>query len=251
MPDQSVPSEPAVLESLRAGGPWRFDDAVTNVFDDMLRRSIPQHDVMRRTVNDLAQLYRQPYKEIVDLGCSRGDAVGQLVAIYGQTNHFTLVETAAPMLTAARQRFVREIDLGFVRVCEMDLRREYPAVDACVTLSVLTLMFVPPEHRQRVVRDAYLHTAAGGALILVEKILGDTAELNATFTSRYLTMKAEAGYTAEEIERKALSLEGVLMPLTARGNEDLLRSAGFQQVDCFWRWCNFAGWLAVKDGPPA
>ena len=57
----------------------------------------------------------------------------------------------------------------------------------------------------------------------------------------------ENGYSAEEIERKRLSLEGVLVPVTARMNEDLLRSAGFDQVDCFWRWANFAGWLAIRD----
>jgi tRNA (cmo5U34)-methyltransferase len=44
----------------------------------------------------------------------------------------------------------------------------------------------------------------------------------------------------------ALSLEGVLVPVTAAWNEYLLRSAGFSHVDCFWRWMNFAAWVAVK-----
>jgi tRNA (cmo5U34)-methyltransferase len=55
------------------------------------------------------------------------------------------------------------------------------------------------------------------------------------------------GYSQDEIERKRLSLEGALVPLTARFNEELLRGAGFDQVDCFWRWSNFAGWLAIRD----
>ena len=59
-------------------------------------------------------------------------------------------------------------------------------------------------------------------------------------------MKRENGYTEEEIQRKRLSLEGALVPLTARMNEDMLRGAGFHEVDCFWRWMNFAGWIAVK-----
>mgnify|MGYP002682876247 CR=1 FL=1 len=49
-----------------------------------------------------------------------------------------------------------------------------------------------------------------------------------------------------EIERKRLSLEGVQVPVTARWNEDMLRSAGFDKIECFWRWMNFAGWVAIK-----
>lgn len=26
-----------------------------------------------------------------------------------------------------------------------------------------------------------------------------------------------------------------------------LKNSGFNQVDCFWRWMNFAGWIAIKD----
>jgi tRNA (cmo5U34)-methyltransferase len=44
-----------------------------------------------------------------------------------------------------------------------------------------------------------------------------------------------------------LALEGVLVPVTAAWNEQLLKGAGFSQVECFWRWMNFAGWVAVKD----
>lgn len=30
-------------------------------------------------------------------------------------------------------------------------------------------------------------------------------------------------------------------------NEEMLQMVGFREVDCFWRWGNFAGWLAVKS----
>jgi tRNA (cmo5U34)-methyltransferase len=62
----------------------------------------------------------------------------------------------------------------------------------------------------------------------------------------YHARKMAAGYTSEEVERKKLALEGVLVPLTATRNEALLRNAGFQDIDCFWRWMNFAGWVAHK-----
>jgi tRNA (cmo5U34)-methyltransferase len=109
------------------------------------------------------------------------------------------------------------------------------------------LQFTPIECRQAILRRTFKGTIPGGALILVEKVLGATADIDAAFVSEYLSMKAQNGYSTDEIERKRLSLEGVLVPLTARFNEDLLRAAGFEQVDCFWRWANFAGWLTIRN----
>ena len=43
-----------------------------------------------------------------------------------------------------------------------------------------------------------------------------------------------------------LDLEGVLVPVSAAMNERFLRNAGFAKVECFWRWMNFAAWIAVK-----
>jgi tRNA (cmo5U34)-methyltransferase len=57
------------------------------------------------------------------------------------------------------------------------------------------------------------------------------------------------GYGEDEIERKRLSLEGVLVPQPAAWNEAVLRDAGFVDVECFWRCLNFAAWVGVK--PPA
>lgn len=69
---------------------------------------------------------------------------------------------------------------------------------------------------------------------------------NVTMVETYEAMKAANGYTSEQIDRKRASLEGVLVPLTAAWNEDLLRQAGFRSIDCFWRWMNFAGWIVIR-----
>jgi tRNA (cmo5U34)-methyltransferase len=70
-------------------------------------------------------------------------------------------------------------------------------------------------------------------------------------TTVYYDHKRSMGYTEEQIERKRLSLDGVLEPLTAMENERLLTEAGYYQTDCFWRWMTFAGWVGVKtwEGP--
>lgn len=226
---------------------WRFDETVAQVFDDMLQRSIPQYSVMRQTTYELACAFVQPDTSIVDLGCARGEALAPFVARYGSHNRFVGVDVSAPMLDAARERFAGYLSSGVVDIRACDLREAYPPERASVTLCVLTLQFTPIEHRQRILRRIYEHTTSGGALLLVEKILGATADLDTLMVERYYSLKAEHGYTQEQIERKRLSLEGVLVPVTASWNVELLRQAGFAQVDCYWRWMNFAAWIAVRD----
>lgn len=228
-------------------GRWSFDDAVTRVFADMLRRSIPQYEVMRCAVFDVGSQFVVPDTRIVDLGCARGDSLMPFIEKYGDQNRYIGIDTSKPMLAAAANRLKAEIDAGLVDLSELDLRSAYPHGVASLTLSVLTLQFTPVEYRQRILRDVFNSTIPGGAFVLVEKVLGATADLSTLMVDLYHRYKAINGYGTEEIERKRLALEGVLVPVTAHWNEELLRAAGFQQVDCFWRWMNFGGWVAVKS----
>ncbi|MDL1924346.1 methyltransferase domain-containing protein [Chloroflexi bacterium CFX3] len=226
---------------------WTFDKGVTQVFDDMLARSIPQYEVMRRAVFDLGSRYVQPKTAVIDLGCSRGEALAPFVDRFGANNRYVGVEISEPMLMAAQERFAGYIRCHVVDIRGLDLRHAYPPEQASLTLSVLTLQFTPIEYRQRIVRDVFKHTVAGGAFLLVEKVLGATADLDAQMVETYYALKSANGYTQEQIDRKRLSLEGVLVPVTAKWNEELLSTAGFKQIDCIWRWMNFAAWIAVKD----
>jgi tRNA (cmo5U34)-methyltransferase len=234
------------LGHLPAGERWAFDESVTNVFTDMLVRSIPQYQVMRQSVFEIGKQFVQPGTEIVDLGCALGDALAPFIEHYGAANSYVGTDVSAPMLTAARARFAREIDAGLVRLLDTDLRKSYPDGPASLTLSIFTLQFTPLEHRHRILRDIHRNMLCGGALILTEKILGSSAEIGRVMVDLYHRYKEGNGYSAEEIERKRLALEGVLVPVTAKWNEEMLQTAGFQHVDCFWRWMNFAGWIAVK-----
>lgn len=242
----SAASTPSSLGHFPAGPRWEFDDSVTRVFDDMLERSIPQYRVMRDAVYTLGRRYVRPKTAILDLGCSRGEALAPFVQEFGAHNRYVGIEVSGPMIAAARKRFGSLIDCGVVEIREHDLRRGVPAEPASLVLSVLTLMFTPIEYRQQIVSSAYATLAPGGAFILVEKVLGASADLADLFIEVYHELKAANGYSREEIERKRLALEGVQVPVTAHWNEELLRNAGYRQVDCFWRWMNFAGWIAVK-----
>lgn len=235
----------AVNDNVMPAGKWAFDSAVTACFDDMLARSIPQHDEMRRLVFDLGRRFVRDGSDVVDLGCSRGAALVPFVDHFGSRVRCVGLDESQPMIDAARERFRHEINCGVVSIRRHDLRDGLPSLIPSLTLAVLTLQFVPIEYRQRIVADVFKQTQPGGALIVVEKCLGDDADTQALFVETFLQMKAQHGYSGEQIAAKRKSLEGVLVPLTPEANESMLRAEGFR-VSRFWQHLNFAGWLAVK-----
>ena len=224
-------------------GKWDFDDKVTAVFDDMLERSIPQYHIMREGVASLVQAFVKEGDNIIEIGCSNGIGLEQVIKSTENNCSYIGLEISEPMLKEAQKRLkgYKNVDIynADVRVHNFD-------TPAQVILSVLTLMFIPIEYRQQVVDKCYQALPEGGALIVVEKILGETGNLNNLYVNEYLRMKEKNGYSQEQIDRKRHSLEGVLVPLTATWNKQLLTSAGFRYIDCFWRWMNFAGWIAIK-----
>jgi tRNA (cmo5U34)-methyltransferase len=226
-------------------GPWLFNDGVTKVFDNMLERSIPGFADMRSLTTQLACRYAQPGTFVLDLGCSRGGSLEPIIDVLGSKQRYLGVEISDPMRKAASERFVSRTEID-IKIIDMDLRLDFPSVESSVILSILTIQFIPIEYRQAILASAYSSLRSGGAFILVEKILGTNAHLNSTFVDLYYGMKGRNGYTEEEINSKRIALEGVLVPVTANWNEQLLKDAGFSQVECFWRNLNFAGWIAIK-----
>lgn len=228
--DQTLPS-----------GKWEFNKEVTDVFDEMLERSIPDYSGMRETTTELAVQFAQPGSYVVDLGCSRGAALKPLYSVLGDSVSYAGIEISEPMRDAA----VTEIP--FADILSTDLRHDYPDLDASVVLSVLTLQFIPIEYRQKITQNVYDSLRPGGAFLLVEKILGRDSFTNELFIETYLKRKGANGYTQEQINRKRESLEGVLVPVNDVWNEDLLKLAGFKHVECYWRHLNFAAWIGFKE----
>ncbi len=224
---------------------WAFDQEVTNAFDNMLERSIPGYEDMRNLVTSLTIKFAQPKSAVLDLGCSSGGSLLPIVEKLKGNNSYIGVEISEPMRSAAIKRFSKFPNLN-IEIRDTDLRLDFPREETSVTLSILTLQFIPIEYRQKILSLAFSQLKPGGVFIFVEKILGRDSSLNDLFVELYYGMKGSNGYTEEQINTKRISLEGVLVPVTADWNEQLLLNAGFKHVECFWRSLNFAGWIGQK-----
>ena len=150
------------------------------------------------------------------------------------------------MLSVLRKRFNGFINNGIVEIHDHDLRHGLPPMPPHdLVIAVLSFCFVPVDHRFELLQEVVDNMKSGATLIIVEKILG-TGRMATMQKLIYRRHKLTGGYSEDEVDRKALSLEGRLVPMTAPAIEQMLSHAGLQQFDCFWRWMNFAGWVAIK-----
>ena len=218
---------------------WEFDQNVTDCFDDMLKRSIPNYEMMRTLVEMIIK-YHNPKKSdvLVDLGCSNGINIEPFIDDLNCIG----VDISEPMLESARKKFNEKATILYHDITKnLDFFN-----NARFITSILTLQFTPIEYRQEIFSNIYNKLEPNGVFILVEKELGYNSAINKMFVDLYYKIKAKNGYSYDQINRKKKSLEGVLVPVTSEWNKELLCQAGFKKIDTFWRCLNFEGIVAIK-----
>ncbi len=201
---------------------------------------------MRTLVNDLTLKYLQNRSSVLDLGCSTGGAIKDIIASVQPEVVFIGVEISEPMREQAKKNLQKFIETKQVKIINCDLREDFPISSNSVVLSILTIQFIPIEHRQKIISNIYESLLSGGVFIFVEKILGNDSIGNSMLEDLYYKLKGENGYTEEQIRSKRKSLEGILVPVTSDWNMEMMSKAGFSNIQQFWQQLNFAGWVGFK-----
>jgi tRNA (cmo5U34)-methyltransferase len=227
---------------------FSFNKEVAAVFDDMLDRSVPFYQEIQRMTAELAADFAQPGTSVYDLGCSTCNSFLNIDRILppGADVRFVGVDDSAEMLAKARGKLAGS---GFARPFTLevaDLNKGVAVDNASVVMLVLTLQFIRPLYRERLIQSIHRGLADHGCLIVVEKVLGEHSTFNRLFIKHYYEMKSRNGYSQMEIAQKREALENVLVPYRLEENKELLRAAGFSHVDVFFKWYNFCGLIAMK-----
>jgi tRNA (cmo5U34)-methyltransferase len=241
-----TPSDQVYREQRDAVSDFRFDKSVATVFDDMVSRSVPFYGEMQRMVVEMSADFAQPGTSIYDLGCSSGTTFAALNPVIDPSVRFVGLDNSPDMLDKAREKFA---ELAFTREVELrveDINERCRIENASIVNLILTLQFIRPLRRERLIDDVYNGLNPRGALILIEKVLGEDSLFNRLFIDYYYEMKRRHGYSEMEISQKREALENVLIPYKLLENRELLLNAGFTSVDVFFKWYNFCGIIAVK-----
>jgi tRNA (cmo5U34)-methyltransferase len=236
----------AVFNQPRSPFDFCFGEEVAAVFDDMVDRSVPFYAEIQRMISEMGRDYAVKGTNLYDLGCSTGTSMILLNRTVDQDVKFIGLDDSREMLAKCEDKLKqtgisREYELQYA-----DLNSKLTLANASVINLCLTLQFVRPLNRQRLLGEIYAGLNTNGCLLLTEKVLGEESMFNRQFISYYYGMKRRHNYSELAISQKREALENVLIPYKLEENKQLLRDSGFRMIDVFFKWYNFCGIIAVK-----
>jgi tRNA (cmo5U34)-methyltransferase len=214
------------------------------VFDRHIALSIPGYrDVLSPECVRQSHRFVQPGTHVYDVGCSSGHLLDRV--------------RRANQVARPDVRYIGiDCELGF----EMDWTRKkranlhfeladarrYQYRNASLIFSRFTIQFIREADKRSVLKRLYNGLVDGGALIIAEKTLAETARLQDALTGPYYDHKREKGFTAEQILDKERSLRGQMTLWTEAELREELGRAGFREMNAFWRASSFVAYLALK-----
>jgi tRNA (cmo5U34)-methyltransferase len=216
------------------------------VFDDMLERSVPFYAEMQRMIGEMAADYAVNGSQLYDLGCSTCTALVNLDPILPPDLRFVGIDFSDEMLERGREKISQHgMKRDYELICA-DLNEDVEISNASVVIINLTLQFIRPVRRHRLISNIAKGMVPGGCLLVVEKVLSKDAKINRSFIKYYYDFKKRNGYSQLEIAQKREALENVLIPYRLEEDFELFLSGGFSFCDLFFKWYNFCGMIAVK-----
>jgi len=243
---EQPPESDRIFADQRPPADFEFGVETAKVFDDMVERSVPFYSEIQRMMVELAGDFATESSSLYDLGCATGTTLAVLDAPLPAGVTFIGVDNSASMLAKAEEKLKALGTARNWRLVNSDLNELPPIENASVVLLCLTLQFVRPLRRERIMRQICDGMLPQGGLILVEKVTATDSRVNRLFINHYYDMKRRHGYSDLEIAQKREALENVMIPYRLDENVELLRNAGFATVEPFFTWYNFCGLLAIK-----
>ncbi|SMM97668.1 tRNA (uridine-5-oxyacetic acid methyl ester) 34 synthase [uncultured Candidatus Thioglobus sp.] len=223
---------------------FTFDAKVADVFDDMVRRSVPGYQSMIEMVGLMVQVYGQDNSNYYDLGTSTGaTALALGLNNTRQGNRIIAVDNSMEMTQKCQQNLSGKIDKVDVVCADI---KDIQISNASIVVLNLTLQFIAPEQRQALIDKIYQGLNKNGILMVSEKIHFDDKNIQDEMTKLHLNFKRANGYSELEIAAKRQTIENVLITDTLNTHFKRFKNAGFSQSLLHFQCLNFVSLLAIK-----
>lgn len=222
---------------------WSFEDEkVVAAFDEHVSKSVPMYSEGHDLILRFSDYFTHKNSKIFEIGSSTGVFSNK---IYERSKEkkvkVTGIDISEEMTKFANDKYSNDnCTFIFDDAINQDLS------DSDMIVAYYTIQFINPSKRQEIINKIYDSLNWGGAFFMFEKTRGMDARFQDMITSVYYDYKISEGYSLEEIMSKHLSLKGVLEPFSTKGNIDMLKRAGFIDINTIFKFVPFEGFLAIK-----
>lgn len=222
---------------------FEFDEDVASVFDDMLNRSVPFYKENLNLQIKILKEFLKDNDKIIDLGCSTGNFLIELAKKSDKKLKLTGIDNSEAMIKRAKQKAKAfGVEIKFLNEDFLNSNLN----NAKAIIANYTIQFIRPLKREKLIKKIYSSLKEDGIFLMSEKLISENKKLNKIMIDIYYEYKKKMGYSEFEIAQKREALENVLIPYSMQENIDMLKEAGFKNIEIIFRWNNFATFLAFK-----
>ncbi|MEO1928674.1 MAG: carboxy-S-adenosyl-L-methionine synthase CmoA [Nautiliaceae bacterium] len=223
---------------------FEFDEEVASVFDDMLNRSVPFYKENLNLQIDILKNFLNPNDKVVDLGSSTGTFLIELAKKFTSELKLIGIDNSPAMIKRAKNKAKAfGVNIKFIE----DDFLNYDFSNSKAVIANYTIQFIRPLKREKLIKKIFNSLTSDGIFLMSEKLITENKKLNKIMIDIYYEYKKKMGYSEFEIAQKREALENVLIPYTMNENIEMLKNAGFMEIEVIFRWNNFATFIAFKN----
>lgn len=222
---------------------WTFGGNVANKFNAHVERSIPFYNEGHALICRISDFFLKNKSTCFELGSSTGTLLKKLAVRHKNKNiNFIGVDSEINMVKKSKKELKKFKNI-FIKKGDIT---KYKLKESNLIISYYCIQFVPINKRQKLISDIYKSLNKGGCFLFFEKIRMKNSKLQDISSTIYTDFKLEHGYTPAEIIAKLRSLKGVLEPNLTNENINLLKKAGFKEIETIFNYIPFEGIMAIK-----
>lgn len=223
---------------------FKFNKEVVDVFNDMVRRSVPGYELMLKIISLIARIYGKDNTNFYDLGASLGAVSLALNIACKHKNIKTFAIDNSKEMTIQCSKNLKDKIPSLVVICA-DIE-DIAINNASIVVLNLTLQFIKPSKRLAIIDKIYQGLNKGGVLIISEKTHFENQATDTKINDLYTLFKKANGYSDLEIAQKRSVLDNILITDTEATHIQRLKRVGFSQIIRWYQCINFTSILAVK-----
>lgn len=227
---------------------FTFGHGGTENFDEHIAKSIRGYSNLLHDVTNLSQYFVDKDTNVVDIGCSTGNLLKEIITKNQIDCNYVGVEVEKGFhnsLIETEKDIKEKYPNTNLKFIEGDIR-DFKFNNCSLITSMFTLQFLPVKDRADVIKKIYSGLNKGGCFIFAEKIICSDAKFQEMLTFNYYDYKADH-FSADEILDKEKKLRSMLKPNTWDEIKNMLADANFKLIQPFWMDHVFVGGVAIKE----
>ncbi len=222
----------------------RFKATEAQKYDDVIKRRVPLYNEIQTLMVSLLPFSKKEYLRVLDLGCG---TAGTSVAFLKEfpLARVTGIDGSQDMLDVAAAK-VKQTTWRIDFICQ-DIRvvsGQWPGVrgeeEFDAIISAFSLHYLNEQEKKALFSKCRDALKPGGMLVDAEAVISPSAKVYQLYMEKWKEYQRSNGFSEDEIGAQMLKFVRDVKPLTVERQVEMMKSVGFVDVECYFKYMNWA-----------